>query len=786
MTEAKRLTTIFRRATALVWLVIFFGLPLAATAQQRIKNAAATSQTSAARRAPATPRAVPDALMIRIVRAEDERRWNASDLGALLANSRVAVRRRAVLAAGRIGDAGAIMPLARLLQNDPDQEVRAMAAFALGEIESMEGVAALLESLRTSKSTAVRARSIEALGKIAGALPEAQEARRQEIGEAILLALNVEHKLANPDREIILQGLTATLRARPRDASKTLVMFLASTDARVRADAANALARLRAKDAGDQLRARFTVHDADDVARANIVRALGAAEDKAAFDALLVRATRDEDERVRISAVRALASLKDARAAAPLLQRGDVLFSSYRTAKTARSNNDAAHPTEINELLEIATTLGRVLANSNDERAVAFMNALREAEDMSAPEIEIAFARAAPSRYVRQHSARSVQPSASLSPATTKSATGSGGEFPFRHWQSVSALAQGLGEIASTTSATGPGNAVTVTEAGVRSEALSLLRALLNNASTPALAMPDVLRAFAAFKPDDLSEVLRARFNADDVIVRATAAELLGEVAPDSTITKALAAALPRALKDEMNDAALAILDALAKQKNDDAATMIKSVLSAPDHLVRRRAVALLKVGNPPSTNDAQTVNTQNRPIDYTRALARAGSASVRAVVTTDKGAFTIELLSEDAPLTVDNFVMLARRKYFDSITFHRVVPNFVIQGGDPRGDGNGGPGYQIRCEINSVPYERGAVGMALSGKDTGGSQWFVTHSPQPHLDGGYTVFGRVVEGMEIVDRIARGDLIRSVRVVEGNAASRPARGAIKRERPRR
>jgi len=93
----------------------------------------------------------------------------------------------------------------------------------------------------------------------------------------------------------------------------------------------------------------------------------------------------------------------------------------------------------------------------------------------------------------------------------------------------------------------------------------------------------------------------------------------------------------------------------------------------------------------------------------------------------------------------------------------------FVIQTGDPRGDQNGGPGYSIRCEINEVPYDRGAVGMALSGKDTGGSQWFVTHSPQPHLDGGYTVFGRVIRGMDVVDRIARGDIIRRVIVNEKN-----------------
>ncbi|HEY0349512.1 MAG TPA: peptidylprolyl isomerase, partial [Pyrinomonadaceae bacterium] len=104
---------------------------------------------------------------------------------------------------------------------------------------------------------------------------------------------------------------------------------------------------------------------------------------------------------------------------------------------------------------------------------------------------------------------------------------------------------------------------------------------------------------------------------------------------------------------------------------------------------------------------------------------------------------------------------------YFNGQTIPRVVPNFVVQAGDPRGDQNGGPGYQIRCEINEAPFERAAVGMALSGKDTGGSQWFVTHSPQPHLDGGYTVFGHVVRGMDVIDNIARGDVIRRVIVNE-------------------
>ena len=107
----------------------------------------------------------------------------------------------------------------------------------------------------------------------------------------------------------------------------------------------------------------------------------------------------------------------------------------------------------------------------------------------------------------------------------------------------------------------------------------------------------------------------------------------------------------------------------------------------------------------------------------------------------------------------------LARSGYFRGTRFHRVVPNFVAQDGDPRDDGNGGPGYAIRDEMNRRRYDRGAVGMALSGPDTGGSQYFITHSPQPHLDGHYTVFGRVVNGFDVLDRIVQGDLITSITI---------------------
>jgi len=291
---------------------------------------------------------------------------------------------------------------------------------------------------------------------------------------------------------------------------------------------------------------------------------------------------------------------------------------------------------------------------------------------------------------------------------------------------------------------------------------------MLRNSGTPTLALPDILQAYSSFKPADLSEIVRNQFQASDVIIRSTVAEILGNQAPSEANTRALTGALPRALRDrDLNDAALAILDALAKQKNEEANEAIKTGLDSSDHLIRRKAVALLRANGVGDFSDRiGTVKTRNTESDYHRAIRRIGRKSTATVVTS-KGSFVIEFLPGDAPLTVDNFIQLARKGYFNGQTIPRVVANFVIQAGDPRGDTNGGPGYQIRCEITEVLYERGAVGMALSGKDTGGSQWFVTHSPQPHLDGGYTVFGHVISGMEVVDNIARGDIIRRVIVNE-------------------
>mgnify|MGYP001279728976 CR=1 FL=1 len=126
-----------------------------------------------------------------------------------------------------------------------------------------------------------------------------------------------------------------------------------------------------------------------------------------------------------------------------------------------------------------------------------------------------------------------------------------------------------------------------------------------------------------------------------------------------------------------------------------------------------------------------------------------------------------LELFEDAAPNTVKNFVKLAEEKFYDGLTFHRVIPNFVIQGGCPIGDGTGGPGYTIKCETEGNPHkhERGSLSMAHAGRDTGGSQFFICHSPQPHLDGVHTVFGKVIEGIEVVDRVRAGDVMEKVTI---------------------
>lgn len=142
-----------------------------------------------------------------------------------------------------------------------------------------------------------------------------------------------------------------------------------------------------------------------------------------------------------------------------------------------------------------------------------------------------------------------------------------------------------------------------------------------------------------------------------------------------------------------------------------------------------------------------------------------------KAEIHTKKGVMKIEFFEKDAPNTVDNFISLAKKGFYDGLTFHRVIPDFVIQGGCPKGNGTGGPGYHIDCELegDNQYHDRGVLSMAHAGRNTGGSQFFICHSRTntAHLDRNHTVFGKVVEGLEVIDEISQGDVMEKVTVSE-------------------
>ncbi len=695
---------------------------------------------------------VPVATQIAILKAEDAR--DHDGLKPYIFSKNLAVQKRALLAAGRIGAGESVDALAGILENG-DESVRAMAAFALGETEQDHAAPFVIRAMQNVKaSPEVRARAVEAAGKIAAANREGIQSKL--IGPAIVSVLKHEsEKRSGPYTELIRAAVTAVLRARPEGGAEAVAAFLGYSDQELIADALNTLARLRYKGANDKARELLT-KSTDPIVRANAARLLGAAEDTGAVEILIAAATKDADSRVRVSAIRSLGALKAVGAADALIKRGGVLMQAY--SKSARPN---FIPNEHSEFVEIATALGQIIPNTYNDAAANLFREFGTIDNGFTPEVYIARLRVAPG------------PGSNIQPALTS-------------WKQYRTLALIGGEWASLE--------VSREDAvKMKSEAPDVLRTLAKAyaEADPAkeagtiLAAPDVLRSFARFKTDDLGAVLRTALQNKDVHIRATAAELIADLPASKENADAVKLAFGRALVDDKkeNDAALALLSAAVKLDKAASFDVLRLALGSSDHLVRKRAYELiaankldeefenawkrvepLKSVNPRGGSKLGVV--VNNDAEYRRAAMRK-NGSVRAVFTTAKGNFTIDLLPEDAPLTVDNFIKLANAKYFDGLEVHRVVPNFVMQDGDPIGNGSGGPGWTIRCEINMVPYTRGAVGMALSGKDTGGSQWFVTHSPQPHLDGGYTVFGRVNEtGMKVVDNIVRGDKIVTVRIV--------------------
>ena len=656
----------------------------------------------------------------RILQLEDARSLGNGELEALLQHKLPEVRYRAALAIGRIGDKRGTAALLKALDTATTIRLRAIIVFALGEMEDAKAALALLKLLEPkTEAVEVRARAAEALGKIVSIQANADALGKElveKINQALIAQLPAPNAAVTPSHKLLASlTITALMRVRLPASVAPLTNQLQSRDADLRAEAGNALFRLRhpLNSAVPALLATLTDRAVN--VRANSARAVGLSRDASAFEPL-VKLLNDPSDLVRVSAIRGFAALADHRAFALLLAFGETLLKQSQQAKA----NGNSRPSQINLLLELTTALGTF----KDERVVPFLHRLRVATGVGA--------------YIEIET--------ELVKFGDKAFWVGLDDNPLRDWRNAATFAQALSELNSERAKT----------------VLLTMWEQAEQGKTDVRVMPALLRSLARIKYEDLPAAARRQLAHKEIAVRATAASTLTESNEENF--KALMAAFAQAKSDAQSDARFALLNAIGKYKTPQAINLLKAALADADPRLRRATANLLR-----QAGEAVPAETTALPHDstYYARLRRLQQKQVTVTMHTSKGIIEVEMFAKDAPMTVDNFIELAKKKYFDGIIFHRIVPNFVAQGGDPRGDGGGGPGYQIRCEINPRQYDRGTMGMALSGKDTGGSQFFFCHAPQPHLDGGYTIFGQVIAGMETVDKLTRGDVIKRIAVSE-------------------
>jgi len=605
--------------------------------------------------------------------------------------------------------------------------VRRQGALAAGRIGDVAAVDLLLPALSDS-SASVQTAAAFALGlvKDARAIPalmlsvnngqiEAVTAIAKIGGDDGARALSDIIASASPGASapVVDQALLESWRLGPRAPVTQLVRFADASAPATRWRALYSLARLRSAQGAASLIRGLTDQDLQTrtVAARGISKALldsARLNPRSAIDALRPLLD-DPDAHLRVNALRALASFRDSSLAsvvAPL----------------------AAHR-DIGVAVQAETTLGVL-------RGTAAIAALRARLTSSV----FAIKRQALIALAQADSAAGVIAAAAVT-----------GDADWR-WRSVAAEAFGA------------------------ARARGRLEAQL--ADPDGRVVAQALQALQRIVPASDSSLLppaRALLTHADPAVRSVAADLIGRQ-PSIDDVDLLVAAYTRAEGDPFNDArlsAVTALGAIAAASSSGrlrVATKFVSAVARPDdYLVRRLAADTL-----PDTRDVWgpvlPITTGRTIADY-RDVARRwlwpalAGTNPHIFLETDRGTLEIELLPAEAPLTVAAFMGLIDRRFFDGTRWHRVVPNFVVQDGDPRGDGWGGPGagFVLRDEINPVRYETGRVGMALSGPDTGGSQYFITHSAQPHLDGIYTIFGRVVSGVVVLNAIGQGDRIRSI-----------------------
>jgi cyclophilin family peptidyl-prolyl cis-trans isomerase/HEAT repeat protein len=633
-----------------------------------------------------------------------------SDLIRLLGDGEARVRRRAALALGRVGLPDAVDALTKLL-GDEETDVRQMAAFALGLIGDAAARPALQMVLR-DPNPLVQGRAAEALGMIGNrADADAVSAMvRTHVAAGALAAIDADDLTypQTPPAEAARLGLYALVRLGSYEA-----LAAAALDAKYQPvsswwPVAFAIQRLPDPRSAPALLALLRTPGRYTAAFA--ARGLGAIKAAEAAQPLReIVERRTAPPAVIIQALRALAALGDTPAA---------------PAMTAIVGDAKADPTL---RLEAMTALSQL---AGPESLDLMLDLVSDRSPMVRGFALRALARIDADVFL-----------STLSGLDTD-----------REWTVRAAEAAALATLPP-----------------ARGDAR--LRVLLQDRDLRVVSA--AVSAMISSKAPGADAVLLERLKADDFAIRAAAASGLAELKVSSA-SPALVEAYRATLGDSTYVARGAILGALAQLDPAAARPLLEEALRDKDWALRVRAAQLLRQNGwaTAATDEAIRPAAAGRQIGDTELQGlMTPQFSPHAFIETDLGTIEIELAILDAPLTVGNFIVLARKGFFDGVAIHRIVPDFVVQDGDPRGDGEGGPGYTIRDEINTRPYLRGTVGMALDWEDTGGSQFFITHSPQPHLDGRYTVFGHVVSGMDVVDRLVQLDVIRRVTIWDGVTA---------------
>ena len=609
----------------------------------------------------------------------------------------------------------------------PDSLIRARAAFALGSVQDADAVDALRLRL-DDPVPAVRADAAFALGQTADSsagVALAISLRREATPEVLAELLDGLGKIGG--RADLSAVLDATLAAEMEPAralalarfgmrgvvseawAAWLADHLQDPEPGVREGAAYALTRspLEAwRSRAAAVRAAFDALEGDP-ARADLARAVGRLEDPTDIPRLGAALAGDPDWRTRVNAARALGAFGDAAARAML----------------ARAVDDP-NP-------HVAQTAGGALASAGaTPEALDLARAVLQDDDRPWPVQAAVLPLVAPSQpaAVLDWSDRQTDPFANAAALSALGASDDGAVlsrlFTAARSDDTRLAVAALGALRQRWAAGGYG-----ARRFYDAFAHGLRRADLATTSAAAPALAD-----SAFWPLGAGPLLREVY---------ASLEAPNDVEPMAAIVQAVGRVRDGAEIDFLVGVALSGHPALREAARD----------ALNDRLTEGVEVTLEAGGSPATTT-----------IDWAH-LANVGPRP-RLVLDTDRGRVVIELDTESAPQTVQRITLTAAQGLYDGVPFHRVVASFVVQGGDyARRDGYGGPDTAIRSEFTRVRYETGTIGMASSGKDTEGSQFFVTHSPQPHLDGRYTAFGRVLEGQDVVDQILQGDLVREARI---------------------